>query len=141
MGNRIPSPVNVPPVEEGDPSTTCWGPGKDFGDKGTPEQIIIRVSGVTKGPGWMAGDGETQNGEYLLEQRPALPNIFQDLPAPVIAEIRFTPLETFCRIFSTTGQIFFGLSVPELCQTFFENEVVDKFQGGTVRVWLLGVQV
>ena len=39
----------LPPVNDGDPCTSCWGPGKDFGDIATPDVIKLQLTSQLPG--------------------------------------------------------------------------------------------
>lgn len=140
MGTLIPTPSKIAPVLPGDDETFCWGVGEAFGIEGTPLEIVIRISGVTKGPGWIPADGETQNGEYLLTQHPVVAGIWlDDLFAPTIF-FRYRIASTEIDAVSTLGEKFFyNLSAPK-CQTFVENQLNDHFEDGSARIWISEVQ-
>lgn len=136
MGNRIPLPVDIHPVPAGTPANFCWGPGAPFGFVPTPLRLVLRVSGIVKGPGWLAGDGEPPNEEFLIDQHPINADLWADVFPGFTAFVLFGDLTTNMVVLSSTGITAFSSNLPPRCQLFVANTVSDKFERGTARVWI-----
>ena len=122
------------PVEAGDDFITCWGFGKPFGDGDTPDQIILSVSGVNKGPGWLPSDPDPINGVFTLLQIFGSPGLFRFIGGDVVAFVLWTVSQSVCVVSDLAFVNTFsgGEAIP--CLVDFENALTDKFVGGTAVV-------
>lgn len=128
--------MGLDPVPAGDPCTVCWGNGKPFGVGETPESVTVVIADVEKGPGWMAGDGEPPNGTFELAQNPVSPCRYQFSDDDYFIEWLTLGRGSLVGVTNkpSTVQSFLGRRAP--CQTFYENEIVDKFIGGTATIFI-----
>lgn len=134
MGTLIPPPTIPDPVPPGDPCDFCWGPGKPFGLV-TPEELIITVTGIEKGPNWMPIDGDPPNGVFILSQPfPAVPCFFISPFVDPRIGIFFDVASTGVDGEVSSGEMFFEALPAVPCLTVIENELDDHFTGGTATI-------
>lgn len=140
MGTPVPPPIVPDPVGAGDDYIECWGIGKPFGDDDTPGQVTASVSGINKGPAWFSGDGEPQNGVFTLTQSIILPNVFNMFTATHGFSLAFsTPISSFV-IFNIALAFQFLNEVGFPCPILFQNQITDKFVGGSVLITIPEVE-
>ena len=139
MGTIIPLPIEPEPTPVGDPCYKCWGIGKPLGDGDTPLTVTITISDVVKGPGWIAGDGEPLNGDFVLTQHPTEACYFRYVDVPVlITWSNLTSQSVFFVRNDASKTTFYGFGAQ--CALYASNTLTDKFTGGSVLVTLPGVE-
>ena len=139
MGTIIPPPPIIPPTNAGGDCSICWGLNKPFGDGGTPDKIIVILSGIHQGPNWVPADGEALDGEFILDQLvPAFCRYaLDDLSGNTVA-VHFNAGNTF--VFANPPSIvphFVGTG--GICSTLIFNQENDHFKDGTCRIYIPGV--
>jgi len=135
MGEPIPPPPFVPPTNAGFPCAVCWGTGKPFGDGETPDEIVIVVSGISKGPNWVPGDGEPIEGTFTIPQFTACD--YRD-PFFPLGGFRIAFLVENTSVLWRFDEItaYFAGVTANPCETIVSSVLVDHFQGGTARIYI-----
>lgn len=131
MGTPILPPPPPPIVPPGDDCAICWGPGKPFGELPTPNEIIVTVTGVEKGPGWIPIDGDPPEGIFVLPQvGGGLPCRFSK---PVVPSLFVFLLPDAVLVFGLviTAEFWFNGITSGACITVIENQLNDHFANGT----------
>jgi len=134
MGTRIPPPIVVPTTDAGPSCSLCWGSGKPFGDIDTPDEIVVTISGVNKGPGWITPDGEPIDGEFTLPQSGINNCLFRLVDGDDIITIFWEGVGSSCTVIRSGIGLIFSGGAPEQCLTEFFNADLLNFVGGSAFV-------
>jgi len=132
-----PAPIILPGLA----CPTCFGPGKKFGDIVTPKAITVVVSGITKSPTWVAGDGEAFEGSMTLtDYQSFMCNWhaeFGDYDGTWSLATTFSNLS----IYSTTHRWCWFSTIDEPCVYEFPDNDALAFENGTVELLVPGVNI
>lgn len=136
MGTPIPDPIEPPDSGTGNPCSICWGVGKPFGDVDTPTTVLIRVSGVNKGPNWTAANGEPVNGDFNCEQVPGFPCTWQAVGVGFNVVYSYSGGITSATVVNEKGNGVFAGQNLSPCELSLGNQLTSIFELGTVEVVL-----
>jgi len=131
LGTRIPLPPIIPP---GNLCSACWGDGKDFGNIPTPSQLNIYFSGVEKGAGWIPGDPEPIDGNFLLDQHSSWPCVFEHDDGTTEIQLWFSTFNTELSATDTNTGVGLFTGVEGLCTPVIDNQITVTFKNGTATV-------
>jgi hypothetical protein len=136
MGTPIPPDDPPPPEPEGFLCNVCWGVGKPFGPE-TPDRVLLRLSGVIKGPTWGVLDGDPENGDYYCDQQGVgFPCLFTYTVGAATASISWDIAGTFVAVFNSNGIQTFAHVIVGQCATSIDNELNAAFTDGSVKIYI-----
>jgi len=131
MGTEIPDPPVIPPVAPGTACPLCWGSNNYFGPGETPSSLMIRFSGIEKGPNWNISDGEPPNRDYIVVQSSLYPCQFVLGSIDVVINLTYGHVQSSLALETPSGVFAFVQNHAYICAEIFYNQYVNQFQGGT----------
>lgn len=136
MGAPIPPPEVPPPAPEGFLCSECWGEGKPFGLL-TPDRVVIRISGVEKGPTWIPARGLPVNDDFICPQVDSIsPCVFQGVIGLAYVNVAWGGGLTNIVAFTSTGYTYLAHVASGVCSTFKSNELTLDFINGSAQVFI-----